>query len=188
MQIKVRYLWVWAMASLLLLRSTSASFHLWEISEVYSNPSGSLQYVEMHNDSFGENFLDNFHINGFGSGATRVFTFPFGTSTTLGSNTANKNLLIATPNFESATGVKPDFTFSSANFLYLTGSVQFDGSGATVAYSSSAWDGTHAVNDSGQQVDPSPTNFTGQTATVPEPGSTALLLISALVLKSRRPR
>ena len=85
----------------------------------------------------------------------------------------------------AAFGIAPDFTFLSANFLYLTGSVRFDPSFSQVNYTSAAWDGIHAINASGQQIDATPTNFAGQTGAIPEPGMAAMLLISLGMLRRR---
>src|SRR4051794_9144465 len=37
--------------------AASASYHLWQITEVYSNASGSVQFVEMFNPFGGENYV-----------------------------------------------------------------------------------------------------------------------------------
>ena len=85
-----------------------ASFHLWDITEVYSNSDGSQQFVEMFSPSNGEQFISGHSLNSNNS------SYEFLTNTPSG--TAGKFLLIATG---PIAGVNPDYVIP-ANFFSLT--------------------------------------------------------------------
>src|SRR5438067_5194919 len=110
-------------------RAASAANHLWDLSELYSNSTGTIQFVEMHNDFNGEGFVNGLTITAVDTGATttHTFTFPSNTPDTL--NTANHFMLIATPGFGGLPGgVIPDFTIP-AGFLFTNGGkVTYSGS------------------------------------------------------------
>jgi hypothetical protein len=57
---------VTALVPLLFLASTApiaeASFHLWKVQEVFSNADGSVQFIELVNNSPGEHFVANLHL------------------------------------------------------------------------------------------------------------------------------
>src|SRR5262245_23872112 len=90
--------------------SASASFHLWDITEVYSNADGSVQFVELFVTFNGENFIGGHTL----SSSSTSYLIP----SDLGGNTANHHLLFATPAFAAQPGaVPPDFTLPAANFL-----------------------------------------------------------------------
>ena len=89
----------------------NATFHLWEIKEVYSNADGSVQFIELFTPS-------NNQQSTFNTSITTIFntnTFIFPTNTPF--PTANQRLLLATAGFESLPGgVTPDFNIP-ANFF-----------------------------------------------------------------------
>jgi hypothetical protein len=90
-----------------------ASFHIWDLSEVYSNEDGSVQFIELFCPSNGQQFLSGHALSATSDGVTVTFTFP-GDS---GSPTANKRLLLATSNFAALPGaVTPDFILPD-NFI-----------------------------------------------------------------------
>ena len=69
-----------------------AAFHLFQIGEVYSNASGSVQFVELFTDQSGQQQLNltNFKSN------SHTFTFPAPLSSTA---TNNKHFILATPGY-----------------------------------------------------------------------------------------
>jgi uncharacterized protein (TIGR03382 family) len=84
-----------------------AAFHLWTINEVYTNADGSIQYIELTTTSSGQEFLATHTLVANDGAATRTFTF----ATNVGSGTAGKTIVIATPGFARLSGsVTPDFT------------------------------------------------------------------------------
>jgi hypothetical protein len=97
-----------ALVLLLAPLSASAAFHLWDITEVYSNADGSVQFVELEVCATiacnNENLLTGHTI----TSSSETYTF----SSDLPATTAGHHFLIATPAFASQPGaVPPDFTF-----------------------------------------------------------------------------
>lgn len=171
-----------------------ATNHLWEISELYSNGPGTVQFVEMFNFNSLEGFLTGTQLIATSGSETHTFTFPSDLADPI--NTANHRLLIATNGFGSLPGgVTPDYILP-ANFLFTTdGTLTFSASFDSVSYPSLPMDGrdsltidlsTHphvaapAVN--------SPTNFAGATGSVPEPAGVGALVCAGMILARRARR
>ena len=103
-----------ALALVLVPLSASARFHLWQITEIYSNADGSVQFVEAEvvNPIDDENLTAGHNI----SSSSVVFPIP----SNLPSTTITHHMLFATPAFASQSGcsnVTPDFTFAGPNFM-----------------------------------------------------------------------
>src|SRR4051812_3155205 len=80
-------------------RPVKAAFHLWNVKEVFSNADGSVQFVEMFDNSAGETSVSGFKLRSNSDGVIKEFTFP--------SNLVNStpgHMLIATSGFGSLTG------------------------------------------------------------------------------------
>jgi hypothetical protein len=95
--------------------SASAAFHLWQIKEAFSNADGSVQFIEMFDNTANENYVGGFTLQADsvvgGNTVSQYFTFP----SDLFVATQNRHLLIATSGFGSLPGgVTPDFTFSQS--------------------------------------------------------------------------
>src|SRR5215218_6920748 len=87
--------------------SAMASAHLWHVKEVFTNSSGSVQFVEMFDSFGGETFVNGSTLTANSDGNVKTFTFPSNITGTPGS------MLIATSGFSSLPGaVTPDFTFN----------------------------------------------------------------------------
>ena len=69
-----------------------ASFHLWRLSELYSNADGTVQFIELTALSGGQQFVMGHTITSTMGGTTQSFTF----NANLPGNTAGKTLLIGT--------------------------------------------------------------------------------------------
>ncbi|MDP9174324.1 MAG: hypothetical protein M3O30_10730 [Planctomycetota bacterium] len=180
--------------------SAHASFHLWKVDEVFSNASGSVQYIEFQQPNFefdDERFLTS---GGTVTDSTLSHTLNFLTDLPSAPN-ANSHFLVATPGYVALKGVPaPDYVLPSNNFFstsadtiiyaggvnslaFTAGQLPVDGVlSLNRAYGSSTF--TTATN--------SPTNFAGQTGTVslPEPGVFAIAAGSALIglIRPRRRR
>ena len=87
---------VGAVAAILLLAAgnAQAAFHLWRIDEIYSNASGTIQYIEMTALTGGQQFLNGITLTST-SGTTNTFTFP----SNLPGDTTGKKMLLATSGF-----------------------------------------------------------------------------------------
>lgn len=155
-----------------------AGFHLWHVKEVFTNASGSVQFVEMFDSFSGENFVGGFRLRANSDGVIKDFFFP-GNPT---GDTASHHLLIATTGFGSLPGgVTPDFTFDQSTTPF-TGlfinpnatniTVSFSGSGDSMVFTGASLpkNGINSLSDAGASGFPpgtpsissgtnSPTNF-----------------------------
>jgi hypothetical protein len=144
----------------------AAFFHLWNFSEIFSNADGTVQFIELRNQSNNEHFAEDAQIRSLSTG--KVFTFPSDLSSSL---TANKSLLIATPDFGSLPGgVVPDFTLPSTSFFNPAGDTLSLFAGFVIdsrSFSSIPTDGvTSRVYPSDTLATNSPTNFSGASGSV----------------------
>jgi hypothetical protein len=154
--------------------SASATFHLWQITELYSNADGSVQFVELEvvNPIDNENLTAGKKLT---SGST-IYTIP----TNLPSTTTTHFLLFATPAFASqpgCTNVVPDFTLAGPNFMSTLGAdlINF-ASVNSFSYTGGELPtgGVQSLNEPYNSnvrttANNSPTNYAGQTCQLPEP-------------------
>jgi hypothetical protein len=174
--------------------SAAASFHLWDITEVYSNADGSVQFVELFDPFNGEGFT----AGEFLKSNSTTYTVPTNLDPdAIGNpnpNTANHYMLFATPAFASQLGaVQPDFVLPAANFLSTVADTINWANVDTFTYGAGVLptDGLHSLNepwggDARTVALNSPTNFHGQVGSVPEPSTGALVLLGLLGLRVRR--
>jgi hypothetical protein len=161
--------WLLGPALALVATHALAEFHLYQIDEIFSNASGSVQYVVMHEftGSNGENFWHGNPFTSMGSGGNQTFTFPANLPS---SSTANTRVLIATQGFANLGLITPDFVVPN-NFLSLTnGTINYAGVDQ-VSYAMLPTDGVSALNRNGMTVANVATNFAGQTASVTAPAA-----------------
>ena len=76
--------------------SAKAAFHLWNVKEVFSNADGSVQFVEMFDNSGFENSVSGFKLRSNSDGVIKEFTFPGNLV-----NSTPGHMLIATSGFGS---------------------------------------------------------------------------------------
>jgi hypothetical protein len=133
------------------------TFHLYRISELYSNADGSVQFIELTTTADGQNFLGGHTITDTQGGTTHSFTFP----TDLPSGaTANTTVLIATQGFADLGIVKPDYIIP-AGFLFSNGGT-FNYAGVdAVTYAQLPSDGLTAIDRNGNAVSAVATDFGG---------------------------
>ena len=113
-------LWAAVVAgSLAFAPKAHAAFHLWNISELYTNSSGTLQFIELSTTASGQNFVggQQIHIS-FGGQTQTPFTVPSNLSTS--TDTSNKEFLIGTAGIQAAGAPAPDFVMPNG-FLFLGG-------------------------------------------------------------------
>lgn len=172
-----------------------ATFHLWKIDEVYSNASGTVQFIEFLQPTF--SFDDERFLGGqtlIDSTLGHSFTFP---SNLPSQPAANSHFLVATPGYAALTGVPaPDYVLPANDFFSTSGDTLTYASGVdalTFTGSEFPTDGITSLNraygattfTNGRN---SPTDFAGQTGSVPEPAALGLLVAGGLLvsLRSRR--
>src|SRR4029453_10736045 len=96
-------------------RPAAAFGHLWEISEVYSNADGTLQFVEFVSDVTNENLLSLMFLRSVEN--AQEFHFP----SNLPGNTLNRHFLAATAAFAAQPGaVTPDYVIPDG-FIRIQG-------------------------------------------------------------------
>jgi hypothetical protein len=183
--------WVWLVSATVFCAATMvpsparAAFHLWSIQEIYSNSSGSLQFIELVDspptDPFGfQNAVNGMQINVSNAANTQTNTFTI-PGNPLSGNTLDHMLLFGTAGIQAAGAPAPDYIIPN-NFLFTGGgTVSFFGANSgpysalpTDGILSRTWNGGDAVN--------SPTNYAGQTGTivpVPEPSTMLLTPLAA---------
>jgi hypothetical protein len=138
-----------------------ADFHDWTIAEIYSNASGSVQFIELSCPKSGETFLGGERIWCMGGNRTNVFTFP----SDLTGDTENAKLLLATPGFAALPGgIVPDYIIPT-NFL-IVGSARLNYANVDILnYTNLSTNGTASMIRSGSRLinaaTNSPENFAG---------------------------
>jgi hypothetical protein len=161
-----------------------ASFHLWDMSEVYSNSDGSVQFIEFFTTSGGQQFLTG-HTLSFDIGSVAINSITFGSD--LPGDSANKTFLVGTANLSGLYGVTPDYIIP-ANFLAQGSNnfINFASGTDKVNLTNLPLDGVQSLDGkagvddftaAGTAVNSfaTPKNFAGATATIPEPSTVALL-------------
>ena len=194
------------LAAVLLAPASAFSFaHLWAIQEIYTNADGSVQFVEFFTTAPAEIDLSDetikFDINLV---TLRTMTFNNASATdgtgNLAGSTTNKTVLIGTANLAALYGVTPDYILP-ANFLAQgsTNSIIFSASFDRVNLTNLPTNGVASLDGLVNNSNPAatavnaqgtPSNFGGQSATIPEPGTLGLFALgigfAGLVLGRRR--
>lgn len=148
-------------AATLVATTASASFHLWVITEVYSNASGAVQYVVLQTSAGGQEFLAGHPLTASQGGNSRSFTF----ASNLPGDTTNRKFLIGSQGFANLGIVTPDYVVPNG-FLFLPGgTINFAGVNS-LTYSALPSDGIHAIDRNGNSVATTPTNFAGATGAI----------------------
>ena len=166
--------------SMLATGSSKAAFHLWNLSEVFSNSTGTLQFIEFETTFGSQQFVagHSVTVSNIGSSLSNMFTL----SSNLPGNSANRRFLLGTAGLQAAGGPVPDYIIPD-NFLFTAGgSINFFGTNSGT-YTALPTDGTLSRTWGGGNQINSPTNFANQvgTVTVPEPRSVLLLLSGGLL-------
>ena len=153
-----------AVLALFSLQAT-ASFHLWKIDEIFSDATGSVQFIELSVSSSGEQFLAGHTISVTeGNNPAHTLAFP----SNLPGDTANRHFLVATQGFAKLGIVTPDYVVPDG-FLYVPeGTINY-ADVDVVTYEALPTDGVHSIDRSGNLLVNSPTNFAGQTASLQVP-------------------
>jgi serralysin len=173
-------------AATLCIPSAQAAFHLWTIREIYTDTSGSLQFLELFDFNSGENFVNGMQINvaNVGNTVTHTFTIP---GSSLSGDTANHALLFGTSGLAAHGGPTPDYIIPNGFLFSAGGSISFFGANSG-SYTAMPTDGVNSRTWGDGNAANSPRNYGGQTGFVvaPEPSALALLGIGCLAALARR--
>ena len=148
------------------MTTANASFHTFQVDELYTNADGTVQFIELHEafDADNEQFLSGHIITVKQGPTTHSFTFP---NDLPNGNTAGAHVLIATPGFAQLGIVTPDYIVP-AGFLFVAGASTVDyASVDSLTYPPLPTDGVRSLNRDGTTGINSPTNFAGQTGSIP---------------------
>jgi hypothetical protein len=142
-----------------------ASFHLFQINQIYSNADGTVQFVVLREGfgANGENFLMGHQLTVTHLGAMKTYTFDHNLPS---SSTANRSALIGTVGFNALGIVAPDYVVPNGFLPTDGGTVDYAGVNQ-VTYTSLPTDGINAITASGAVVQNVATNFAGQSGSVP---------------------
>ncbi|MEO8101890.1 MAG: hypothetical protein ABI790_05155 [Betaproteobacteria bacterium] len=156
--------------------SAHATFHLWRITEIYSNADGSVQFIELTALAGGQQFLAGHQITSLQGAQSKSFTFPtnlpgdsaevtgagyYGPET----NTDYKSFLIGTQGFAALNGVRPDYIVPNGFLFTANGTVNF-ADADIVSYTSLPTAGGLSIDANGTTAVNSPKNFAGNTGSV----------------------
>lgn len=149
-----------ALATMLAAAPSHAGHHLWVFDEIFSNASGSVQYVSLFTADNNEQGIGPFSV----TSTTHTLNFVTNLSTSL---TANTWVLCATSGFGSLPGgVTPDYIIP-ANFFPTGGGTLNYASGVQVwNYGAVPTNGTHALKRNGSTAVNAPHNFAGASGSV----------------------
>ncbi len=154
---------VWCCAALIgLSGQAQAAFHLWQITEVYSNASGTVQFIELTALSGGQQFLVNTTLT---SSAGGNLQFP----NNLPGDSGGQKFLVGTTGFKNLNIVQPDYEVPNGFMSTSNGSLTFAGGFDVFTYASLPTDGVLSLNRDMSTGINSPTNFAGNTGSISAP-------------------
>jgi hypothetical protein len=161
-----------ALALALLATGASASFHTFVIEELYSDASGNVQFIELHEASGlnGQDLLAGHTLTSTSGATTRLYTFATNLPNSL---TANKRVLIATQGFANLGIVTPDYIVP-APFLFPGGGT-LNYAGVDVFAYPALPGGVNALYRTGGVAPNLATNYAGQSGAIlppPPPSAT----------------
>ena len=160
--------------------AANASYHLWQLKQLYSSADGSVQYIQLQAYASMQQFIRNHTITVTQGSTTHTFRIPSDlpgdTSSSMMDDSgygyympmmSYKSMIIATQGFANLNMVAPDYIMPNG-FLFTSGTAVVNwGEGAdTFAYSSLPTDGSHALSRNGGIVDAIATNFMGDSAMI----------------------
>ncbi|MGE5094984.1 MAG: hypothetical protein ACM3SO_07585 [Betaproteobacteria bacterium] len=139
----------------------AASFHLWTMTELYSNADGSVQFLEMRALTGSEQFFAGHTLTSSAGGVTHTFTVP----TDLPGDSSGRRMIFGTQGFAALGVVRPDYIVPNGFF--------FPGGGTINWADADVWShpavpvsGDDSLNRDGSTGPNSPQNFAGQTGHV----------------------
>src|SRR5258705_10289368 len=108
--------------------AAGATFHLWSMSELYSNADGTIQFLEMTALTGGQQFLNGHILVASSGGVNHAIAF----NHDLPGDSNGKRMLIATQGFADLGIVTPDYIVPNGFFFQSGGSIDY-------AHSADAW-------------------------------------------------
>lgn len=156
--------------------AANATFHLNQITQLYSNTDGTVQFIELKAYAGGQQFLAGHTITSSQGATSHSFAFPSDLPGDTGDMmsdgyygmmyTTYKSFLIGTQGFAALGVVRPDYIVPNGFLFSANGRVTFAEGADTLSYTSLPTDGSLALNRNGATSVNSATNFSGATGSV----------------------
>ena len=170
--------------------TANASFHLWHITQLYSNADTTVQFIKLTAYASGEQFISGHTITSSQGAAVHSYTFPTdlpgNTATTSGgyyggSTTTFKSFLIGTQGFAALGIVTPDYVVPNGFLFTTNGRANYAEGADILSYASLPIDGRNALNRDGTTGVNAAKNFADAS------GSISLAAPSAVSLENPQP-
>ena len=158
----------------LLAAPAQATFHTYQIEEIFSNADGTLQFVVLHEvaGANGQNFFTGHTLTSSSAGAVKTYTFRENLGGGMesgygmfGGQTAFTRVLIATQGFAALGIVTPDYVIPNGFIPLSNGTINY-AQVDQVTYTSLPTDGVMAITRTGASVSNLATNYAGASASV----------------------
>ena len=157
--------------------AANATFHFNQITQLYSNADGTVQFIELTSYAGGQEFLAGHTITSSQGATSRSFAFPSnlpGDTADImsdggyygGMSTTYKSFVIGTQGFAALGVVTPDYIVPNGFLFTANGKVSYGEGADTLSYTSLPTDGRLSLNRNGTMSVNSPTNFAGATGSV----------------------
>src|SRR5258706_537095 len=161
--------------------AANATYHLFRITQVYSNADGTVQYILLTATSGGQQYITGKNIKSSQGSVTHTFTFtkdlPADTAMTdsggsdgyggyYGGSTSYRTVLIATQGFASLGLVTPDYIVPDGFLFTGSGTINYADGSDLINYSSLPTDGVTAMNRGGATATNTAQNFNGITVSI----------------------
>lgn len=181
------FLGAFGLACALAALPAGATFHTFQIQEIFSNADGTIQYVVLHEalGMNGQEFLAGHTFTATQGATTNTYVFPndlpaggsdSGYGMPMLGQTAFRDVLIATQGFAALGLVTPDYVIPNG-FIPPSGTINY-AQVDQVSYGTLPTDGVTAITRSGATISNLATNFAGGSASVaaaaPQPPGTVV--------------
>lgn len=149
------------LATLLFAPGAGAAFHLWGMTELFSNADGTIQFLELEAVTSGEQFVGGHELTTTSGTTTRSYMVP----TNLPGDSNNKRFLFATEGFAALHVVTPDFVVPDGFFFPGGGTISWAGAD-TWTHGATPKDGRLSLTRGGPNAVNSPRNFNDDTGSI----------------------
>ncbi len=146
---------------MLLAAPAAASFHLWFMTQLYTNASGSVQFLELTALAPEQQFVSFHSLKVSGGGVNHTYDV----TTNLPGDTSGRKFLFGTQSFAALGIVQPDYIVPD-NFFPIGGGTVNWADVDPWTYQPLPTDGVLALNRDNTTTTNAPTNFGGQSGTV----------------------
>ena len=178
-------------AGLIASATANATYHLFQITQVFSNADGSVQYVVIGAYSGAQQFIAGRTLTSAQGATKRSFTFPAnlpgdtaqGGDGYYGTGVSYRSMLIGTQSFAALNLLKPDYVVPDGFLFVANGVLDYAGSADVFTYASLPTTDGLALYRGGNRTVGSPLNFAGDTLRMP----TSVAPTAAMALENPQP-